>query len=72
MGESSAFSYSASRYSYSYSKMLESIQDDQLFKESVTPIFGPYVNDILIHPFEDEYEQTQWHQFSATIIRKEP
>ena len=52
--------------------MLESIQDEQLFKESVTPIFGPYVNDILIHPFEDEYEQTQWHQFSATIIRKEP
>jgi len=32
------------------------MQGDHLFKEVVTPVFGPDVNDIPILPFEYEYE----------------
>jgi hypothetical protein len=56
VGRSSAFSYSASRYSYSYSKTPESIQVDQPFRETGTPGFGPFVNEIPILLFEYEYE----------------
>ena len=60
MGRSSAFSYSASRYSYSYSKTPESIQVDQPFREAGTPGFGPFVNAIPILLFEYEYRFTEY------------
>ena len=60
VGRSSAFSYSASRYSYSYSKTPESIQVDDLFREAVTPLFGPFVNEIPILLFEYEYRFTEY------------
>jgi len=60
MGKSPAFSYSASRYSYSYSKTFESMQGDHLFKEAETPVFGPYVNYIQTSPFEHEYRFTEY------------
>jgi hypothetical protein len=44
VGKSPAFSYSASRYSYS--KTFESMQGAHLFKEAESPVFGPYVNYI--------------------------
>jgi hypothetical protein len=72
VGEGSAFSYSASRYSYSYSKTLESIQGDRFSKEAGTPVFGPHGNDIPLRPFEYEYrfteyeyEKNQWYELSA-------
>ena len=71
MGRSSAFSYSASRYSYS--KTPESIQVDQPFREAGTPGFGPFVNEIPILLFEYEYrfteyeyEKNQWYELPAT------
>jgi hypothetical protein len=60
VGRSSAFSYSASRYSYSYSKTPESIQVDHLFREAATPLFGPFVNKIPILLFEYEYRFTEY------------
>jgi hypothetical protein len=43
-------------------------------KETGTPVFGPFVNDIPIRPFEYEYEyeENQWYKLSATIIPEEP
>jgi len=78
VGRSSPFSYSASRYSYSYSysKTPESIQVDHHFRETRTPVFGSYVNDFPIRPFEYEYrfteyeyeyEKNQWYELPATI-----
>ena len=79
MGRSSAFSYSASRYSYSYSKTPESIQVDHLFREAVTPLFGPFVNEIPILLFEYEYrfteyeyEKNHWYELLATIMPDGP
>ena len=81
MGRSSAFSYSASRYSYSYSKTPESIQIDHLFRESVTTVFGPLVNEVPILLFEYEYrfteyeyeyEKNQWYESPATIMPDGP
>jgi hypothetical protein len=62
VGRRSAFSYSASRYSYSYSywKTLESIQVDQPFRGSGIPVFGPFVNEFLIPLFEYEYRFTEY------------
>jgi len=60
VGRNSAFSYSASRYSYSYSKTPESTQVDHLFREAVTPLFGPFVNEIPILLFEYEYRFTEY------------
>jgi hypothetical protein len=68
VGRSSAFSYS---YSYSYSKTPESIQGDHLFREAVTPAFGPFFTAIPIllfeyeyrfaeYEYEYEYEKNQW------------
>jgi hypothetical protein len=77
VGRCSAFSYSASRYSYSYSKTPESIQFDYLFREAGTPGFGPFVNEIPISLFEYEYrfteyeyeyEKNQWYELPATRI----
>jgi hypothetical protein len=63
----STFSHSASRYSDSYSKTLETIQVDQPFREAGTPVFGPFVNEILLFEYEYrfteyeyEYEKSQW------------
>jgi hypothetical protein len=75
VGRSSAFSYSASRYSYS--KTPESIQVDQPFREAGTPGFGPFVNEIPIllfeyeyrfteYKYEYEYEKNQWYELPAT------
>jgi hypothetical protein len=50
--------------SYSYSKTLESIQVDQPFREAGIPVFGSFVNDILIPPFE--YEKNQCWELPAT------
>jgi hypothetical protein len=79
LGRCSAFSYSASRYSYSYSKTPESIQFDYLFREAGTPGFGPFVNEIPISLFEyeyrfteDEYEKNQWYELPATIMPDGP
>jgi hypothetical protein len=83
VGRSSAFSYSASRYSYSYScsKTPGSIQVDHLFREAVTPLFGPFVNEILILLFEYEYrfteyeyeyEKNHWYELLATIMPDGP
>jgi hypothetical protein len=83
VGRSSAFSYSASRnsysYSYSYSKTPGSIQVDHLFREAVTPLFGPFVNEIPILLFEYEYRFTQyeyeknhWYELLATIMPDAP
>ena len=75
MGRSSAFSYSASRYSYSYSKKPKSNQVDHLFRKAVPPVFGPFVNEIPILLFEYEYrfteyeyeyEKNQWYELPAT------
>jgi len=66
VGRSSAFSYS-----YSYSKTPESIQGDHLFREAVTPAFGPFFTAIPIllfeyeyrfaeYEYEYEYEKNQW------------
>jgi hypothetical protein len=77
VGRCSAFSYSASRYSYSYSKTPESIQVDHPFREAGTPVFGPLVNEIPILLFEYEYrfteyeyeyEKNQWYELPATIM----
>jgi hypothetical protein len=75
MGGISAFSYSASRYSYSYSKTPETTQVDHLFREAGTPVLGPFVNEISKLPFEHEYrfteyeyEKNQWFELPATII----
>jgi hypothetical protein len=68
-------------YSYSYSKTLESIQVDQPFREAGIPVFGSFVNDILIPPFEYEYrfteyeyeyEKNQWWELPATKIPEGP
>jgi hypothetical protein len=64
VGRSSAFSYSASRYSYS--KTPESIQVDHLCREAVTPVFGLFINEIPILLFE--YEKNQWYELPATIM----
>jgi len=79
VGRNSAFSYSASRYSYSYSKTPESIQVDHLFREAATPLFGPFVNEIPILLFEYEYRFTQyeyeknhWYELLATIMPDGP
>jgi hypothetical protein len=81
VGRSSEFSYSASRYSYSYSKTPESIQVDHLFREAGTQVFGPLVNEILILLFEYEYrfteyeyeyEKNHWYELPATIIPDRP
>jgi len=79
VGRNSAFSYSASRYSYSYSKTPESIQVDHLFREAVTPLFGPFVNEIPILPFEYEYrfteykyEKNHWYELLVTIMPDGP
>jgi hypothetical protein len=79
MGRKSAFSYSASRYSYSYSKTPESIQVDHLFREAATPLFGPFVNEIPILLFEYEYRFTQyeyeknhWYELLGTIMPDGP
>jgi hypothetical protein len=81
VGRSSALSYSASRYSYAYSKAPESIQVDHLFREAGTPVFGPFVNDIPILLFEYEYrfteyeyeyEKNQWYELRATIMPDRP
>jgi hypothetical protein len=64
-----------------YSKTLESIQVDQPFREAGIPVFGPFVNDILISPFEYEYrfteyeyeyEKNQWWELPATIMPEGP
>jgi len=60
VGRCSAFSYSASRYSYSYSKTPESIQVDHVFRQAVTQVFGPFVNEIPILLFEYEYRFTEY------------
>ena len=52
MGKSPAFSYSASRYSYS--KTFESMQGDYFFKGAETPVFVSDVNYIPTRPFEYE------------------
>jgi len=77
VGRNSAFSYSASRYSYS--KTPESIQVDHLFREAVTPLFGPFVNEIPILLFEYEYrfteykyEKNHWYELLATIMPDGP
>jgi hypothetical protein len=79
VGRSSAFSYSASRYSYS--KTPESIQVDHLFREAATPLFGPFVNKIPILLFEYEYrfteyeyeyEKNHWYELLATIMPDGP
>ena len=79
MGRSSAFSYSSSRYSYS--KTPESIQGDHLFREAVTTVFGPLVNEVPILLFEYEYrfteyeyeyEKNQWYESPATIMPDGP
>jgi len=87
VGRSSAFSYSASRYSYSYSysKTPGSIQVDHLFREAVTPLFGPFVNEIPIllfeyeyrftqyeYEYEYEYEKNHWYELLATIMPDGP
>ena len=69
MGSSSAFSYSASRYSYS--KTPESIQVDHLFREAGTPGFGPYVNGISILLFEYEYRFTEYEYEYEKNLRYE-
>jgi hypothetical protein len=75
VGRCSAFSYSASRYSYS--KTPESIQVDHPFREAGTPVFGPLVNEIPILLFEYEYrfteyeyeyEKNQRYELPATIM----
>jgi hypothetical protein len=77
VGRSSAFSYSASRYSYSYSKKPKSNQVDHLFRKAVPPVFGPFVNEIPILLFEYEYrfteyeyeyEKNQWYELPAMIM----
>jgi hypothetical protein len=83
VGRSSAFSYSASRYSYSYSKTPGSIQVDHLFSEAVTPLFGPFVNEIPIllfeyeyrfteYEYEYDYEKNHWYELLATIMPDGP
>jgi hypothetical protein len=79
VGRNSAFSYSASRYSYSYSKTPESIQVDHLFREAVTLLFGPFVNEIPILLFEYEYrfteyeyEKNHWYELLAMIMPDGP
>ena len=83
VGRKSAFSYSASRYSYSYSKTPESIQVDHLFREAVTPLFGPFVNEIPIllfeyeyrfteYEYEYDYEKNHWYELLATIMPDGP
>jgi len=72
---SSAFSYSATRYSYS--KTPESIQIAHPFREARAPVFGPFVNEIPILLFEYEYRFTEYeyeyeknhrYELPATII----
>jgi len=79
VGRNSAFSYSASRYSYS--KTPESIQVDHLFRGAVTPLFGPFVNEnpILLIEYEYrftedeyEYEKNHWYELLATIMPDGP
>jgi len=85
VGRSSAFSYSASRYSYLYSKTPGSIQVDHLFSEAVTPLFGPFVKEIPIllfeyeyrftqyeYEYEYEYEKNHWYELLATIMPDGP
>ncbi|MFM2012207.1 MAG: hypothetical protein RLZZ396_991 [Planctomycetota bacterium] len=54
---------------------------DRLFKEAGTPVFGPFVNEIPISPFEYEYrfteyeyeyEKIQWQELLATIMPDGP
>jgi hypothetical protein len=61
--------------------MPESIQFDHLFREVVTPVFGPFVKKIPIHPFEYEYrfteyeyeyEKNQWYELQAKIMPDRP
>ena len=52
-------SYSASRYSYSYSKTPESIQVDHLFRKAEPPVFGSFAHEIPILLSEYEYRFTQ-------------
>ena len=79
VGRSSAFSYSASRYSYSYSTTPGSIQVDHLFREAATPLFGTFVNELPILLFEYEYRFTQyeyeknhWYELLATRMPDGP
>jgi hypothetical protein len=79
VGRCSAFSYSASRYSYSYSKTPESIQVDHVFRKAEPPVFGLFVNQIPIPLFEYEYrfteyeyEKNQWYELPATKIPEGP
>jgi hypothetical protein len=60
VGRCSAFSYSVSRYSYSYSKTPESTQVDHPFREAETQVFGPFANEIPTPPFEYEYRFTEY------------
>jgi hypothetical protein len=53
----------------------ESIQVDHLFREAVTPVFGPVVqkNPILLFEYvyrftEYKYEKNQWYELPATIM----
>jgi len=50
----------------------ESIQVDHLLRESVPPIFGPFVNETPIILFEYEYEKNQWYESPATIMPDAP
>jgi hypothetical protein len=61
VGRSAALSYSAKRYScsYSYSKALESIQGDPLLEEAGASIFRSFINEIPILSFEYEYPFTE-------------
>jgi len=47
-------------YWYSFAVLVletpESIQVDCLFQEARTPVFGPYVIDIPMRPFEYKYD----------------
>ena len=79
VGGNSAFSYSASRYSYS--KSPEAIQVDHLFRDTTPPVFGPFFNEIPTLPFEYEYRFTEYeneyekyrrYELPATIIPDGP
>jgi hypothetical protein len=79
VGRSSALSYSASRYSYPFSKTPESIQVGPFSGWLYPPVFGPFVNEIPILLFEYEfrfteyeYEKNPWYELPATIMPDRP
>jgi hypothetical protein len=45
-------------------------------KEAVTPVFGPFVNEIPIllfeYEYEYEYEKNQWYELPAKIMPDGP